>query len=99
MAALFEVFGFVSGPSAAKICQVIDERLGAVPELHGVEELEEDDLGLPAGARADVELLVEDEREEDVRFELVEREGDLVHPQVLNEQRRDQVRLDGQIGH
>jgi hypothetical protein len=93
LAAVLEVFGLEASPRFAEVRQVIDEYFRAVPELHRVEDFQNHAFCFPAQACANLELLVHNEREEQVGLELIDIEGHLVHNQVLDEQCRDDVCL------
>ena len=93
MSAFLEVLSFVTGPGLAEVSEIVNKGLAAVPELHCVKQLKIDDLSGPAKTRADIEVLIENPRDEDVCLELVDIDGENVDEQVLDEQVRDQVGL------
>jgi hypothetical protein len=95
--ALFEVLGVVARPGLAEVGQVINQRLLAVPELHRPQELEQDRFTREADAGADAKVLIHNERDEGVELELLQVHGEDVDPEVLQEERGDQVGLELQI--
>lgn len=91
--ALLEVLGIDSSPGTTIIGEIVDKDLRAVPEFHAIEHFEENSLSFPTDTMAHLIVFIEDERDERVCLELIKIENQLVHPDVLQEQTRDNLGL------